>query len=153
VSVTLAPVTTGSPATITVTAQDQSSETSYAYTGTVHFSTTDAVPGVSLPADYTFVPGDNGVHVFTSAVTLVTVGSQTVSVTDTATSSITGSAVVTVNPVEFAFVALPTSVEAGTAFILDVVAQDQTGHTETGFAGTMGPFPKKGRRQLDCGVF
>ncbi len=130
-------ISAGSPATLTVTAQDQSSETSYGYTGTVHFSTTDAGSGVLLPSDYTFVPADNGVHVFTSAVTLVTLGSQTVTVTDTTTATITGNAVITVNPVDLAFVGLPTSVKAGTAFLLEVVAENQAGDTDTSFAGVV----------------
>ncbi len=110
---------------------------SYAYTGTVHFSTTDAASGVSLPSDYTFVPSDNGVHVFTDAVTLVTVGSQTVTVTDTTAASITGNAVVTVNPADFVFSGLPTSVEAGTPFLLVVVAKDPAGNTDTGLVGVV----------------
>jgi hypothetical protein len=44
---------------------------------------------VSLPADYTFLPGDNGVKTFTSGVTLVTAGSQDVTVTDTEDGSLT----------------------------------------------------------------
>ena len=57
------------------------------YTGTVHF-TSDRRPGASLPANYTFVAGDNGVHTFTA--TLKTAGSQTITATDTVTGSITG---------------------------------------------------------------
>src|SRR5262249_18501349 len=48
------------------------------YTGKVHFTSTDAA--AVLPADYTFVAGDNGIHSFN--VTLKTGGSQTVTVTD-----------------------------------------------------------------------
>ncbi len=138
VSATPASIASGGSMTVTVTAEDQFSETSYAYTGTVHFASTDSGLGVSLPADYTFVPGDNGVHVFTNSVTLATVGSQTVTVTDTTSSSITGNVVVTVvNSVKFVFVGLPTSVKAGTAVLLDVVAQDQAGNTATGYAGVV----------------
>jgi hypothetical protein len=55
---------------------------------------------VLLPADYTFTTGDNGdngVHTFPGGVTLVTVGDQTVTFTDTA-SGITGKVTVTVGP-------------------------------------------------------
>ena len=43
-----------------------------------------------LPADYTFVAGDNGVHTF-SSVTLETAGIQSITATDIVTSTITGS--------------------------------------------------------------
>ena len=66
-----------------------------------------------MPADYTFVPGDNGVHTFTSAVTLVTAGNQSITATDTASSSITGSASV--------------SVTAGTASQLAITQQPSAG--------------------------
>ena len=58
------------------------------YLGTLHFTSTD--PQAILPADYTFVPADNGVHTFTG-LTLKTVGTQSVTATDTFDSSITGS--------------------------------------------------------------
>jgi hypothetical protein len=56
------------------------------YQGTVTFSTTDPDSGVALPADYTFtagVGGDNGVRTFPGGVTLITVGAETLTVTDT----------------------------------------------------------------------
>src|SRR5262249_47571473 len=40
--------------------------------------------------DYTFIPGDNGVHTFTNGVTLVTPGAQTVTATDTGNGTING---------------------------------------------------------------
>jgi hypothetical protein len=57
------------------------------YTGTVHFTSSDAK--AVLPADYTFKAADNGTHVF--IVTLWSDGTQSVTATDTATPSITGS--------------------------------------------------------------
>jgi hypothetical protein len=62
----------------------------------VHFSTSDTDAGVLLTADYTFQASDQGVHIFAGGVTLVTLGDQTLTATDT-TSGITGSATVTVN--------------------------------------------------------
>jgi len=41
-----------------------------------------------LPANYTFLPSENGVHVFT--ITLTLVGTRTITVQDTATASIIG---------------------------------------------------------------
>ncbi|HUB00638.1 MAG TPA: Ig-like domain repeat protein [Terracidiphilus sp.] len=90
--------TVGVPFSVTVTAEDAADNTISAYAGTVHFTTSDGGNGVVLPANYTFVPGtDHGTHTFTNAVTLATGGNQSVTATDTATGSITGSAPVTVN--------------------------------------------------------
>ncbi|HEV3081124.1 MAG TPA: fibronectin type III domain-containing protein, partial [Gemmataceae bacterium] len=90
--------TAGSAFTVMLTALDQFNNIATAYQGKAHFTASDAGAGVVLPADYTFVAGDNGVHTFTNGVTLVTAGSPTITATDTVTASITGSASVTVNP-------------------------------------------------------
>ncbi len=90
--------TAGTAFTVTVTALNASGGTATGYTGTVHFATSDSGGAVSLPANYTFVSGDSGVHTFTSGVKQVTVGGQSVTVTDTGDSGITGTAAVTVNP-------------------------------------------------------
>jgi uncharacterized repeat protein (TIGR01451 family) len=63
------------------------------YTGTVHFTSSDAQ--AVLPADYTFVSGDAGTHTF--SVTLNTLGDQTIAVTDTHASGLTGTNTVNVN--------------------------------------------------------
>ncbi len=78
-----------SPSTITtqtsflVTAQDQFNNTATTYTGTVHFTSTDAA--ATLPADSLIT---NGTGNF--LVTFKTGGNQTLTVTDKTTSSITG---------------------------------------------------------------
>jgi sugar lactone lactonase YvrE len=72
-----------------VTAQDASGHTATGYTGTVHFTSTDAI--ALLPQDYTFVAGDAGSRTF--AVTLKTAGDQTITATDLATSITGGEAV------------------------------------------------------------
>jgi hypothetical protein len=90
----------GTPFDLTVTALDLYGNIDTNYQGTVTFSTADPDCGVVLPADYTFTTGtggDNGVHTFSGGVTLVTVGSQTLAVTDTV-SGIAGSATITVGP-------------------------------------------------------
>ena len=77
---------------VTVTAKDAYGNTATSYTGRVHFSSSDAGSGVSLPSDYKFQSGDLGIHTFTNGVTLMTVGTGvSVTATDTATGSITGS--------------------------------------------------------------
>jgi hypothetical protein len=66
----------------------------------VSFSTTDSGQGIVLPADYLFTTGDggdNGVHTFPGGVTLVTVGDQALTATDTV-SGITGTTTITVSP-------------------------------------------------------
>jgi hypothetical protein len=93
-----AQVTSGTPFDVTVTALDANGLTAVGYVGTMTFSATDADPGVVLPADYTFTAGDQGMHTFVGGFTLITVGNQTVTATDTADPTITGNATVTVNP-------------------------------------------------------
>lgn len=88
-------VPSGIPFDVTVTAQDPYGNIDTNYTGTVTFSSSDGDPGVVLPADYTFQPGDLGSVTFSGGVTLITPGDQTVMATDTV-SGITGSATVTV---------------------------------------------------------
>jgi endonuclease G len=80
----------GTPFNVTVTALDASNAVVTSYTGTAHF--TSSSPG-TLPADYTFVSGDNGTHTF--SVTLTATGTQTITATDTVTPSITGTATTT----------------------------------------------------------
>src|SRR5260370_19987733 len=70
---------------MTVTANDQYNNVAKGYTGIVHFTSSD-VQAV-LPANYTFVAGDNGVHTFTNLTTLKTSGNQTITGTDTVTAS------------------------------------------------------------------
>ena len=64
------------------------------YVGTIHFTCTD--PDATLPPDYTFTAGDNGVHVLVNAVVLRTPGQQTVKAIDTATGRIVYSQTFTV---------------------------------------------------------
>ena len=82
--------------TVTVTVLDAYGNTVSGYRGAIHFTSSDAA--AYLPADYTFVAADNGVHAFTNGVTLNTVGAQTVTATDKVTSSTAGNAAVTVTP-------------------------------------------------------
>jgi hypothetical protein len=72
------------PATAVVTALDASNRTATAYAGTVHFSSGDAA--AQLPADTTLTNG-----VGTVSVAFGTLGVQSLTATDTANTSITGS--------------------------------------------------------------
>ena len=84
-SLTSASSSVGVPFALTVTAQNPATGTHNSFAGTAHFTSTD--PNAVLPADYTFVPSDHGVHVVN--VTLNTVGSS-VTATETVNSAITG---------------------------------------------------------------
>jgi hypothetical protein len=82
-----ASVITGTPFSVTVSVLDGACNLIIDYTGTVHFTSTDS--GAGLPADYKFVAGNKGVHTF-NGIRLMTLGSQTVTATDTVTGTITG---------------------------------------------------------------
>ena len=113
--------------------------TSTGYTGTVHFTRRrDDRP--TLPADYTFVGGDNGAHTFTNGVTLTQAGNRTVTATDTVTGSITGtSGTIAVAAASAALltVSAPANATAGSAFSVTVTALDTFGNTATGYTGTV----------------
>jgi hypothetical protein len=130
------PATAGTAFNVTVTAQDAGGNPVPSYTGTVHFTSTDAK--AVLPADYTFTAGDAGSHTFT--VTLETAGAQTVTATDTVSGSVTGSQSVTVNPAaaaSFTVAGFPTSTTAGAAQSFTVTAHDAFGNVATGYTGTV----------------
>ena len=76
------PVPVGAATVMHVNPRDQYGNSVSGYTGTLHFTSTDAA--AALPADATFTNG------FYNNVTFNTAGSQTVTATDTSTSSITG---------------------------------------------------------------
>src|SRR2546428_13585415 len=79
---------------LTVTAKDTYGNITPGYTGTIHLTSSDSA--AALPANYTFLASDNGVHTF--SVTLNTVGAQTVAATDTLNSQINGvTGTITVN--------------------------------------------------------
>jgi hypothetical protein len=133
------PATAGTSDTLTVTAKDAQGHVATGYTGTVHFTSSDSHAG--LPADYTFVAADHGTHTF--PVTLNTTGSQSLTVTDKATATITGSeTAITVNPAAdvvtgLTITGLPTSVTVGHADSITVTAVDAQGHPVAGYAGTI----------------
>jgi hypothetical protein len=133
-----ASATAGQAFSITVMAQDVSNQTA-AYTGTIHFTSSDMGAGVSLPADYTFTVADAGVHTF-SGVTLVTAGNQTLTATDTVNASITGTSnniLVNAAAATHFAVSAPASATAGLAFSFTVTTLDQFNNTATGYGGTV----------------
>jgi hypothetical protein len=130
-----ADATARSAFSITVTALDASGNTATGYAGTIHFTSSD--PQATLPADYTFTSSDLGKHSFD--VTLTTVGNQTITAVDAATSTVTGSGSLTVHPaVASQFQAsAPASTTAGSAFNINVAAVDSTGTTMPDYTGTV----------------
>jgi hypothetical protein len=128
-----ASATAGSAFNFTVTAQDQFNNTATGYAGTVHFTSSDGQ--AVLPANSTLTNGSG-----TFSATLKTVGNQTITATDTVTSSITGTSnTITVSAAAATHfsVSAPASATAGTAFNFTVTAQDQFNNTATGYAGTV----------------
>ena len=129
--------TAGVAFSITVTAQDAYGNTVASYTATVHFTSNDTK--AILPPDYTFVATDAGKHTFTSAVTLKTANKQTITATDTTTTSITGSAMVNVLAAAASILSVtgPATATAGTAFTFTVTALDPYGNKATSYRGTV----------------
>jgi Bacterial Ig-like domain (group 2)/Divergent InlB B-repeat domain len=126
----------GTPFTFTVTALTASGTTVTGYTGTVHFTSSDAA--ATLPANYTFTAADSGVHVFSA--TLKKAGSQTITATDTVTAAITGTSnpiVVSAGPATHFSITAPATADSGTSFNFTVTALDAGNNTATGYTGTV----------------
>lgn len=130
--------TAGSALGVTVTALDPSNNTATGYAGTVQFTSSDGQ--AVLPGDYTFTASDAGVHTFASGVTLKTAGSQTVAVTDTSNSSVTGGASVLVNAAAASNMIVsgfPSPITAGVAGSFTVTLKDAYGNIATLYTGTV----------------
>lgn len=134
-----ASATAGTNFSVTITALDAAGTVIAGYRGTVHFTKSDNGAASVVPANYTFVAGDNGVHTFTNGFKLVTAPSQTVTATDTVTSSITGSGTVAVSPAANTLLSLtaPSTAALANAFTVTVTAIDAFGNTTPGYRGTV----------------
>lgn len=128
------PTTAGAAGNITVTAEDAFGNLTAGYTGTVHFTSSDAQ--APLPADATLT---NGSGAF--SITLETAGAQSITVTDTVASGITGTqSGIVVNPAaasSFALSSLASPATLGAAESFTVTALDPYGNTATGYTGTV----------------
>jgi hypothetical protein len=136
--ITFSPTSTtaGQTFSMTVTARTASDQIDTAYSGTVHFTSSDSGAGVSLPADFTFTGADAGVHTFTGVV-LVSGGSQSITGTDTVNNDLTGTGHINVSPAaatHFSIIA-PGGATVGIAFSFTVTALDQFNNTATGYGG------------------
>jgi N-acetylneuraminic acid mutarotase len=149
-------VTSGGAVTFTVTAEDNTGKAVPGYAGTVQLTSTDSKAlfgGSALPASYTFTANDSGVHTFT--VTLATVGTQTITVTDTTNHFSAKTATITVSVAFSKFVVgLPggATVGAGSSFAITVQAADQLGNPVTSYNGptniTIAATPADGQGNL-----
>ena len=149
-SITALPTTSvaGNAVTFTVTALDATNAVVLGYAGTVHLTSSDGQ--AVLPANYPFTVGDLGRHSFT--VTLMTAGSESISVADTGNSGIVGSANDAVTPAaanRLAFVQQPSGAVAGAVLspavsvrVLDafgnLVSSDNTDQVTLGFGANAG---------------
>jgi probable HAF family extracellular repeat protein len=121
----------GSAFTMPVTARDAYFNFINTYNGTVHFTSSD--PNALLPADG---PLTNGIGTF--SFTLYKALQQTVTATDTANGSITGSVTFPVKPgpvVSYKLTAPPTAV-SGVPFSVTAEADDQYGNKNALYTGT-----------------
>jgi hypothetical protein len=133
------PETAGVTGAFRIIARDAYNNTVTSYRGTVHFTTSDPNTGDRLPANYTFTPSDQGVHTFHA--TLFTAGTQSLTATDTVSSSITGSQTgIVITPAvvnHFRVYGFPSPTTAGVAHSFIVQAKDIYGNLVTGYTGTV----------------
>ncbi|MDB5294917.1 MAG: hypothetical protein JWO31_900 [Phycisphaerales bacterium] len=125
----------GDAKTFTVTARDAYGNVAPTYAGTVHFTSSDTL--ATLPADYAFAPADAGTHQFLATMRTAN-GQNTLSATDAAAASITGTqSNVNVNwaaASQFQF-QTPSSITSGSAFTLKVRVLDAFGNTVKDYSG------------------
>jgi hypothetical protein len=124
-------VTAGSAFNFDVTARDQFNNTATGYAGTVHFTSSDG--SATLPVNSTLT---NGTKTFSA--TLRTEGIQTITATDTVTSSISGTSNgVAVSTATHLLVSAPASSNPGSAFGFTVTALNADGSVDSGYLGTV----------------
>jgi hypothetical protein len=130
-------MTAGQTFRVTVTAVGASGNTLTGFNGTVHFKSTD--PKATLPADYTFGAGDQGVHTFTG-VRLETAGDRMIKVSKVGSAAGAGFATVQVNAAAmFGFqLSVPVNLTTNVPFTLTVEAVDAYGNLISGYRGTIG---------------
>jgi hypothetical protein len=128
----------GAPIDVTVAAQDAYGNSVTGYAGTVHFSSGDPY-GATLPTDYTFQAGDQGVHTFPGGATLYTAGTPDVTATDTVNAAVTGTDFVNVvaAPATQLVIVAPATVTSGQPFDLTVIAEDPYNNIDTNYLGTI----------------
>lgn len=130
------PIVAGTPGSVVVTAVDPYGNVATGYGGLVNFVTMDSQ--ATLPASYQFGAGDAGVHTFTNAVILRTVGTQGVWVGDGVIGGVQGGIVVNAaSAASFAVSGIASPTTAGDVRSVTVTAKDPYGNVATGYAGTI----------------
>ena len=122
--------------TVTATVRDAYGNPLTDYTGTLHFTSSDAQ--AVLPADAIFVPADLGAKAV--AVRFGLAGTQSLSARDTVATAIVGSASTLVlhgPATRLALAGLPAATASGTVLTPTVTAVDAHGNLVTDFAGTV----------------
>jgi hypothetical protein len=124
--------TIGAAFNFTVTALDALNNTATGYSGTVHFTSSDAQ--AALPGDSTLTQG-----VGTFSVTLKTSGSQTITATDTVTASLTGNAsgIRASGPATHFTFSPQAAATTRRSFNIFVTALDASNNGSTGYNGTV----------------
>ena len=128
----------GDSHSVTVRAYDANGNVATGYTGTIKFTSSDAK--AVLPANYAFTSGDAGKHTFSLAAILKTAGTQSITATDAASSSITGSqGGIVVSPAAATHLSVSTYTTwaAGATHSVTVKALDAYGNVATGYGGTI----------------
>jgi len=120
----------GQSINLTVTAVDSFGDTTPAYAGTVHFTSTD--PLAILPADTTLTNGTG-----TVAAAPYSLGSRTFTATDTVTHTITGTTGSITVAATHLVVSAPASVQFNDPFNSTITAVDSHGNTVSGYNGTV----------------
>jgi hypothetical protein len=134
-SVTLPSVVANdAPTTVRVKALDGEGNIVQSYSGTANIVSSDTATGASVPASVTF---KNGVATFQA--TFVTSGSQTLTLTDSITATLTGSATTVVAAPDVAThfaILLPANVTVGQTLTVQIVALDAQNHIVQNYANT-----------------
>lgn len=124
----------GAPTSVTIAAMDAYGNVVTSFTGVVRLS----AAGSNLPATYTFTAANKGAHAFN--VTFTTPGSETITATAAAKTSITGDATLTVYPANQATelsVTVLGDAYPGEPTAVEVTALNAAGQTATGYTGTV----------------
>jgi hypothetical protein len=129
--VTSASPSVGTSFAFDVTAQDDLGNTDVAYAGTVQFTSSDHTSGVTLPAGSTLTAGRG-----TFSAKLMQAGPQTITATDAATPTITGSLALSVSATAASLdLTTPATPRAGQSFVVTVTARRADGTVATGHQG------------------
>ncbi|MDY7231414.1 Ig-like domain-containing protein [Hyalangium rubrum] len=125
--------TAGTAFSVTVSAIDTFNNVVSGYTGTVSFSSDDTQ--ATLPANYTFTPGDAGSRMFSA--TFGTAGTQPLRVSDGTRNASASILVAPGAATRLALTGLEASLTAGTSDSVDVTAYDAFNNVATGYTGTV----------------